>query len=305
MKNLMYVILPLSLFISPVLKEANINDVPIINNNGFRDEVDILLDNVKDNYDIPDVSGPIDNFPWKNDLDFLKAKEKHNTPFLMAGFCAVLNNPLPGEEYNVKLASEKINGLVVQPSEIFSQNMSIGPYTKLRGYQTGASYTGGDIIMTEGGGVCKIATTLYNLTVLANLEVVERHHHSMPINYVPYGQDATVAYGIKDFRFKNTSEGSILIWSKMIGNRLYMAFYGNEKPPRITWNHEISNITKASTKYITNKDIPKGEIKVISNGMDGATVKSTITIFYNKDHYIIKNMGISNYLPLRRIIEMN
>ena len=159
--------------------------------------------------------------------------------------------------------------------------------------------------MTEGGGVCKIATTLYNLTVLANLEVVERHHHSMPINYVPYGQDATVAYGIKDFRFKNTSEGSILIWSKMIGNRLYMAFYGNEKPPRITWNHEISNITKASTKYITNKDIPKGEIKVISNGMDGATVKSTITIFYNKDHYIIKNMGISNYLPLRRIIEMN
>lgn len=305
MKNLTYILLPLSLFISPVLKPSITNVAPIINQNSSRDKIDILLDNVNDNYDIPHISGSVDNFPWKNEEDFLRAKEKHNTPSLLAGYCAVLKDPLPGEEYNVKFASEKTIGLVVEPSEIFSQNMSIGPYTKLRGYKEGASYIGGNIIMTEGGGVCKVATTLYNLAVLSNLEVVERHNHSMPINYVPYGQDATVAYGVKDLRFKNTTKGNILIWSRMIGNRLYMGFYGSEKPPTVTWNHEISNITKPSTKYITNKDLPKGETKVVLDGMDGATVKSTVTIFYNKEHYIIKNMGTSKYSPLPRIIELH
>lgn len=305
MKNLVNIILPISIFMSPILRPPITNAIPIMNTNFSIDSVDILLDNVNSNYDIPHISGNVDNFPWKNDIDFLKAKEENNTPLLMAGYCAVLKDPLPGEEYNVKLASEKINGLVVKPLETFSQNMSIGPYTKLRGYKEGASYIGGDVIMTEGGGVCKIATTLYNLAVLGNLKIEERHYHSMPINYVPYGQDATVAYGVKDFRFKNTTEGSILIWSKMIENRLYMGFYGTERPPQITWNHEINDIIKPSTKYITNKEIPKGEEKIISKGMDGATVHSTITILYNKEHYIIKNMGISKYLPMKKIIEIN
>lgn len=268
-------------------------------------EVEFQINKRDNNYDIPEISGQVNNLPWKNDKDFLKAKEKNDTNTLIAGFCAVLKNPLPGEEYNVSLASKNIKGVVVNASKVFSQNSTIGPYTKIRGFREGASYIGGNIIMTEGGGVCKIATTLYNLVALSNLEIIERHNHSMPINYVPYGQDATVAYGVKDFRFKNTSESSILIWSEMIGNRLYMGFYGNEKPPEVTWNHEISNIVKPSIKYIKNEKLNPGEMKTILNGLDGATVKSTITIVYRDGHFAIKNMGISHYSPLPQIIETN
>lgn len=258
-----------------------------------------------DNYDIPEISMEVRNMPWKNDTDFLKAKEKSNTPILLSGFCAVLKNPLPGEDYNVNLASKNIKGFVIKPGKTFSQNLSIGPYTKLRGYKPGASYIGGNIIMTEGGGVCKIATTLYNLAVFSNLQILERHNHSMPVNYVPYGQDATVAYGVKDIRFKNTTDNSILIWSEMIGNRLYMGFYGKERPPQITWHHEIYNIVNPSVKYIKNPNLPKGEMIVILEGLDGGSVKSSITITNKDKSYIIKNMGTSYYFPLPRIIEVN
>ena len=159
--------------------------------------------------------------------------------------------------------------------------------------------------MTEGGGVCKIATTLYNLAVLSNLEIVERHNHSMPINYVPYGQDATVAYGVKDLRFKNTTDGNILIWSEMIGNKLYIAFYGNSHTPEVVWNHEKNNIVAPSTKYIKNEDLKEGERKVVLKGMPGALVKSTVKIIYSDDHYTIKNMGVSKYSPLPRLIQVN
>ena len=36
-----------------------------------------------------------------------------------------------------------------------------------------------------------------------NLEIVERHHHSMDVGYVPKGRDATVSFGGLDFRFQN------------------------------------------------------------------------------------------------------
>lgn len=274
-------------------------------NDNLNQNLKIIMNNVYDNYDIPDTSGKVSNLPWRNNKDFLKAKENHDTPLLLSGFCAVLKNPLPGEEYNVRLASERIRGNIIQPSKIFSQNSTIGPYTKSKGYKDGASYIGGNIIMTEGGGVCKIATTLYNLAALSNLEIIERYNHSMPINYVPYGQDATVAYGVKDFRFKNTTDNTILIWSQMIDNRLYIGFYGKEKPPQVVWNHEVTNIIKPSIKYIKNEKLKPGEMVTILNGMDGATVKSTTTITKSDGSYIIKNMGTSIYAPLPKLIEIN
>ena len=268
-------------------------------------ESNVLLNETKEDFDIPEISGKVDNLPWRNEEDFLKAKEKYDTPILMAGFCAVLKNPLPGEEYNVSLAAKGIKGKVINPSSIFSQNNSIGPYTEKRGFKEGASYIGDKIIMTEGGGVCKIATTLYNLVVLSNLEIVERHNHSMPINYVPYGQDATVSFGVKDFRFENTTDGNILIWSQLIENRLYMAFYGIQKSPRVTWNHEIRDIVEPSIKYVKNESLKKGEMKTVIEGLKGANVKSSITIEWEDGTVEMKNMGISRYLPLPKLIEAN
>ena len=166
----------------------------------------------EDNVDIPEKSSPVANLPWEKDEKFLKAQEENNAHTLMAAFCSVLIDPLPGEEYNVQLAAKSLSGIVVQPGEVFSQNQNIGPYTESRGYRKGASYAGANIIQTEGGGVCKIASTLYNVAILSDLKIVERHNHTMPVNYVPYGQDATVAYGSKDFKFKNDREYPILIW---------------------------------------------------------------------------------------------
>ena len=271
----------------------------------YSSNIEILLDNVGENYDIPKSSGKVINMPWKNDKDFLKAKEKYKTPILMAGFCAVLKNPLPGEEHNVRMAAKAINRTLLKPSSIFSQNQAIGPYTERRGYKTGSSYAGENIVMTEGGGVCKIATTLYNLAVLSDLEIIERHYHAMPINYVPYGQDATVAYGVKDFRFKNTLDGNILIWSRLIGNRLYMGFYGTRYSPKVSWNHEIRNILKPSIKYVKNEDLDPGEMIVKIRGMDGATVNSSVKIIYNDGTISIKKMTSSNYLPLPELVEIN
>lgn len=258
------------------------------------DEIDI---------DIPDISGPVDNLPWANDEDFLKAKEDNNTPILMGAFCSVMIDPLPGEEHNVNLAAKSVKNIVLQPGEIFSQNESIGPYTEERGYKTGSSFAGNNIVQTEGGGVCKIATTLYNVATLCNMEIVERHYHSMPVNYVPYGQDATVAYGYKDFRFKNNKDFPMLIWSEKIGPRLYIGFYGQEKTPEVEWEHNITNKVEYPTYYRENTQLKEGEQSLLLKGIDGATVESKVNVKYKDGSIEVKDMGISIYMPLPNIIE--
>lgn len=295
-KNYLILFLLFVIFIPVQAYTVSLNMIP---------NVEIIFDSIDNNYDIPEESGQVKNMPWRNDKNFLEAKEKYETPILISAFCAVLNNPLPGEEHNVARAASSIKGKLVKPGDIFSQNQSIGPYTVERGYEFGSTYIAGKVVMTEGGGVCKITTSLYNLAVLSDLDIVERHCHSMPINYVPYGQDATVAFGIKDFKFKNTTEDNILIWSQLIGNRLYMGFYGSSHAPKVEWTHEISNVVEHSTQYVKNEELPKGESLVKIIGLDGASVQSHVTVSYRDGHIAYKKMQPSYYLPLPEVIETN
>lgn len=153
-------------------------------------------------------------------------------------------------------------------------------------------YVGSRVVPTEGGGVCKIASVLYNVVVLSNLQVVERHPHSMTVPYVPPRQDATVAYGACDFRFKNTSSGPILIWAEMEGDTLYIAFYGRERPPRVTWHHEVLSRSKFWTEVRYNSLLPPGTEREIVPGQEGVTVRSWLTIETGDGRIIRRDLGV-------------
>lgn len=251
------------------------------------------------------LSGATTEVPWENEADFMDAKEQNNCPILMAAYKTVLKDPLPGEEYNVHLAADYICGTVLAPGKTFSQNQTAGPYTSDRGYQKGPTYTGTTFTTTIGGGVCKIASTLFNVVILSDLEIVERHTHSMPVPYVPYGQDATVSYGAKDFKFKNNTQNAILIWAKGVDNILYIGFYGQTVPPQVTWSHEVLNVYKAPIYYEKNKDLPAGTENVLHEGMDGADVTSSITLAYPDGTTKTIDMGKSHYNPLPYIKEVS
>lgn len=250
-------------------------------------------------------SGQITSLPWENSDEFRAAVEKNNTPVLLAGYQTVLKDPLPGEEENVHLAARLLQGTIVKPQETFSQNNKIGPYTTERGFQKGPTYIGSTLTTTIGGGVCKIASTLYNVAILSNLSIVERHPHSMPVPYVPYGQDATVAYGSRDFKFLNNASSPIMIWAEGIDNTLYIGFYGQAKPPKVEWHHQTLEVYKANKIYKANPKLPPGTEKYILEGMDGALVKSWITIENTDGSKTEKQLGNSYYKPMPYIVERN
>ena len=112
---------------------------------------------------------------------------------------------------NIELGTKAINGTVLLPGETFSFNGTVGPRTKAKGYMLAGAYSAGELVESYGGGVCQISSTLYNTVLYANLEIVQRYNHSSVVSYVNAGRDATVSYGGKDFKFKNSRDYAIKI----------------------------------------------------------------------------------------------
>lgn len=170
-------------------------------------------------------------------------------PNLLATFSTTYYASNRNRTTNLKLAANKINGCVLLPNEIFSYNEVVGERTISAGYKEAATYVNGEVVDGLGGGICQISTTLFNAALLANLDMVELYNHQFIPSYVGAGRDATVVYGAKDFKFKNTRNYAIKITCTVSGGIAKFKIYGvkqeEEYDVRIS-----SKITSRTSSYI-------------------------------------------------------
>ncbi len=146
----------------------------------------------------------------------------------LSAFATDLTARSPAQEHNIHLAASKISDLVLKPGEIFSFNEQVGPYTREAGYQPERSYLYHQTISSFGGGVCQVASTLYNAARNAGLEVIERVPHSAEVKSVPPGFDATLAYGVADLKFKNNGNSPIKLQTRIAQNQLKIEIWGKD-----------------------------------------------------------------------------
>ena len=137
-----------------------------------------------------------------------------------------------GRTETVRRAIDIIDGTVVKPGGIFSVNQTVGERTKARGFGEGIVFVNGHTDKQVGGGMCQVATTLFNAAMLADLKIVERHPHVRTVPYVPAGSDATVYYGQKDFKFQNDTKAPICISYRTTRTHAITAIFGKAVPGR-------------------------------------------------------------------------
>lgn len=241
---------------------------------------------------------------WEKEIAFQRLCLQNRTLVRLVAFCFTNHDASPAEKHNVGVAAALIKGQVVPPGAVFSTNRALGPRTSDRNFQKGLTYFGAEQIYTVGGGICRLASALYNGAVLANLEVVERWPHSMPVPYVPPGQDATIA-AYKDLRFRNSTAAPLLIWAEYRDPTLYVAFYGREKPPKVQWHHEILARWPHQTEYRINPQLKPGEERIVRPGADGLRVRSWVTIEGPTGEQHRKILGVDSYYPKRQLVEVH
>lgn len=139
---------------------------------------------------------------------------------------------IAGRIHNIKLATSKINGVLIAPGETFSFNKTVGEVSAATGYQQAYIIEKGRTVLGDGGGLCQISTTLFRAALNSGLPIVERRAHAYRVSYYEYnsgpGLDATVYEPSPDFKFKNDTSAHILIQTSVntANMKLTYKFYG-------------------------------------------------------------------------------
>ena len=208
---------------------------------------------------------------------------------------------------NLRLATQKINGTILNPGQVFSYNNTVGRRTYEEGYRDAKVYVGGEVVDGMAGGICQVSSTLYAAVCYADLKIVSRTNHQLTVGYVPLGLDATVVYGAIDFKFSNNTSAPIKIVASAGGGSLTVKILGtNDDPGKKVTMSSTTIATHPFTEIVReNKDVEPGKTIIKQKGSDGYTV-STYRIV-TKNGVTIKNefMGNSKYSPTNLIKEVN
>lgn len=146
----------------------------------------------------------------------------------LASFSTTYASSTEERASNVATAAGYINGTILYPGEEFSTIKVIKDRTVENGYKVASEYSSGKVVDGVGGGVCQVATTLYNTVLRAELEVVERSPHSMVVSYVDVSMDAAIAGDYKDLKFKNNTDAPVYIAASAVGRVLTFTIYGHD-----------------------------------------------------------------------------
>ena len=205
---------------------------------------------------------------------------------------------------NLRIACQKINNKVILPGETFSYNKALGARTAAAGYRNGKIYAGGEVVDGIGGGICQISSTLYNAILMANLQTVERRNHQFVTSYVGPGRDATVVYGVTDFKFKNTRKYPVKISASARNGIATVAIYGIKEENEYTFNFETRTIDSIAptTTYEEDSSMPVGTEKVKRNGTNGIKTETYITKLQNGKVISRTLLSRDTYDAMSRII---
>lgn len=185
---------------------------------------------------------------------------------------------------NIRLASSKINEIIIQPGEVFSFWRTIGKVNKRTGYKEGRVIKDNKLIPGTGGGLCNLANTINNLILNSPLEIVEFHKHSdalAPDNgkRIPLANGTSVSYNYIDYRFKNNTSQNVqlLLWCD--DEKLYGELRSeNEIPLKYEIIEENHHFEKEGDKYYRVSQIYRNTIEretgnIIKKNLFGITTQ--------------------------------
>lgn len=214
-----------------------------------------------------------------------------------------------GERWtNLKTGSSMLNGTLLQPGEELAVYEATAPYDEEHGYAEGTAYENGQVVPSYGGGICQVSTTLYNAAIYAELEIVERHPHSMTVDYVDPSRDAAIAGGTMDFRLKNPYDTPVYIFGEIDeDNVLRMVIYGKETRPEnrtIEFESETLSVEEYSIKYKINSELAFGEMKYTGNPHTGREARLWKVVYEDGKEVSREVFNTSTYQKADEIIEV-
>lgn len=176
---------------------------------------------------------------------------------------------------NIKLLCRLINNSLVAPGATWSFNGTTGERTAEKGFQTAPVIVNGKHEDQLGGGICQIATCIFNAACFSGLGIQERVNHDFYIaSYDDYGfADATVSWRSPDLKWVNDMSTYVLMTANVTDDNVVVSFWGTKDGRTVDCQR---GNWKEGDKYVTitevDPELAPGERKMTQSGQDGRSI---------------------------------
>ena len=288
------------------LKRENGEFIPVEGQTGYMVDIEASIDRINDY-----LTQEWDHKPCRISLEIIVDEPKGSVEELaqitdvIGSFTTSYKSSGSSRRGNVENGCALINGTFLYSGEEFSTYDTVAPFTAENGYYLAGSYVNGKVVDSLGGGICQVSTTLYNAVLNAELEVTERHNHSMIVSYVDPSADAAIAESAgKDFRFVNNTDTPIYIEGITKDRKITFNIYGKEtrsENRKVRYESEVTEvINPPNDTIIADPSQPIGYIVADSSAHIGYKSKLWKVVTENGVQVSRTQVNSSNYKMVPR-----
>ena len=206
--------------------------------------------------------------------------------------------------HNIRTVADILNDTIIEANGgEWSYNDHSGDTTKDPPFASAGSIIGGEHVDSIGGGICQVATTVFNAVFEAGMPVSERHNHTEHMHSYPDGRDAAVSYGELDLRWVNDTPSDIILkmsyTDHSVTARLYSVYTGRTVTSE---QGEWIMGETYTTKFEESDWLSAGQYYTDTAGEDGSSITVTRKVTDASGEVLIDESYTSVYQPKKEVI---
>ncbi len=208
--------------------------------------------------------------------------------------------------YNIQKAADLIDDSVIKADGgTWSFNETAGDCNAEAGFKEAGVISGDEMTQEAGGGVCQVATTVFNSVYEAGLPVKERHNHTLSSSSYPAGRDAAIAYPTLDLVWENDTDSDILLTTSYDSHSITVDLIGEDPELEvITDTGDWGKGDPYKVKVEVDETYADTAVVKMTNGSDGLTINVTRTV-KDKDGNVVDQKTFSSvYSPVNELYKV-
>ncbi len=208
--------------------------------------------------------------------------------------------------YNIQKAADLINDSVVSADGgRWSFNETAGDCNAEAGFKEAGVISGDEMTQEAGGGICQVATTVFNAVYESGLPIIERHNHSLISTSYPAGRDAAIAYPTLDLVWENDGSSDVLLTTSYTSTSVTVNLIGED--PDLTVTTEVGDWGEGDP-YKVKVEVddtyaPTAVVKMTA-GSDGKTIEVTRTVKNAQGDVVSQQVFSSVYSPTNELYKV-
>jgi len=206
---------------------------------------------------------------------------------------------------NIHVAANHINSSIIAPQETWSLIESVGEFTAANGFVDAQIIVHGEYVDGMGGGVCTVATTIFNAAWETGYPIIERVNHSLRAERYPLGRDAAIAYPYADLKFQNDTDNYLLLTMTYTEDSITCIFWG--VPP----GYQVESIQGEFIEgadfiklEIVDESLAPGQSYLDRAGLKASKVEVTRIVYDAEGNVKEKRIFYSSYDATHEIVKV-